>query len=601
MALEEQGLRELMRQVADGKASRRDFMRTMLGLGLSGPLLAEMLATHPSARAQETRVAPQTVTPTQRGGGGTLRLLYWSAPMILNAHLGFSMPDAAAARVVYEPLISIDPEGDFIPILAQEIHSVENGGRARDGTWTIWRLKRGVVWHDGTPFTADDVIFTWEFATDPAMAAWSRGLFEHIRRIDKLDDHTIKVVFTEPTPVWYFGERGHILPRHLFAEYKGANARNAPYNLKPVGTGPYKIVAFKPGDMALFEINPHYHVPNRPSFDTVELKGGGDATSAARAVIQNGEFDFASIGQIDKDVMERLEQQGRKGMFRFTTGGFVENIQLNRTDPWTEVDGERSSVQVPHPFFTDHQVRQAFALAVGRRTIAEQLYGAAGQPTSNVLNAPRQFQSPNTRWEFDLEKAAHLLEQAGWKRGSDGIRVKDGRRMKVLFQTTTNLVRQKTQAIVKQALERIGIEVQLKAVPANVFVASDPGNPDTNSHFYADMQMSAFYFGIDPQVWMRRFVSWDIAQKANNWSGLNVVRWSNAEYDRLWKQADTELDPVKRAALFIRMNDLLIKDVVVIPMVWRKNVYAVSHTLRGLALSPWDSETWDLAYWYRKT
>jgi peptide/nickel transport system substrate-binding protein len=601
MALEEQGLRELMRQVADGKASRRDFMRTMLGLGLSGPLLAEMLATHPSARAQETRVAPQTVTPTQRGGGGTLRLLYWSAPMILNAHLGFSMPDAAAARVVYEPLISIDPEGDFIPILAQEIHSVENGGRARDGTWTIWRLKRGVVWHDGTPFTADDVIFTWEFATDPAMAAWSRGLFEHIRRIDKLDDHTIKVVFTEPTPVWYFGERGHILPRHLFAEYKGANARNAPYNLKPAGTGPYKIVAFKPGDMALFEINPHYHVPNRPSFDTVELKGGGDATSAARAVIQNGEFDFASIGQIDKDVMERLEQQGRKGMFRFTTGGFVENIQLNRTDPWTEVDGERSSVQVPHPFFTDHQVRQAFALAVGRRTIAEQLYGAAGQPTSNVLNAPRQFQSPNTRWEFDLEKAAHLLEQAGWKRGSDGIRVKDGRRMKVLFQTTTNLVRQKTQAIVKQALERIGIEVQLKAVPANVFVASDPGNPDTNSHFYADMQMSAFYFGIDPQVWMRRFVSWDIAQKANNWSGLNVVRWSNAEYDRLWKQADTELDPVKRAALFIRMNDLLIKDVVVIPMVWRKNVYAVSHTLRGLALSPWDSETWDLAYWYRKT
>jgi len=96
-------------------------------------------------------------------------------------------------------------------------------------------------------------------------------------------------------------------------------------------------------------------------------------------------------------------------------------------------------------------------------------------------------------------------------------------------------------------------------------------------------------------------VSWEIAQKANNWSGLNVVRWSNAEYDRLWKQAETELDPVKRAALFIRMNDLLIEDVVVIPVVWRKNVSAVSHTLRGLALSPWDSVTWDLAYWYRET
>jgi peptide/nickel transport system substrate-binding protein len=288
-------------------------------------------------------------------------------------------------------------------------------------------------------------------------------------------------------------------------------------------------------------------------------------------------------------------------MFRFTSGGFVEHIQLNRTDPWTEVDGERSSVKVPHPFFTDLRVRQAFALAVDRRTIAEQLYGAAGQPTSNFLNAPRQFQSPNTRWEFDLEKAAQLLEQAGWKRGSDGVRVKGGRRMQVLFQTTTNLVRQKTQAIVQKALERIGIEVELKAVPVNVFIASDPGNPDTNAHFYADMQMISYESGIDPQVWMRRFVGWDIAQKANNWAGQNRVRWANVEYDRLWKQAETELDPVKRAALFIRMNDLLIEDVVIIPVVWRKNVSAVSHTLRGLALSPWDSWAWDLAYWYRET
>jgi peptide/nickel transport system substrate-binding protein len=391
-----------------------------------------------------------------------------------------------------------------------------------------------------------------------------------------------------------------ILPKHLFAAYKGANARQAPYNLKPVGTGPYTLVDFKPGDVALYAMNPHYHVPNCPFFDTVEGKGGGDATSAARAVLQTGEFDFAGDMQVDKDVMERLAQQGRKGTFRIVPGTQVERIDLNRTDPWTEVEGERSSLKVPHPFFTDLRVRQAFALAVDRRTIAEQLYGAAGQPTSNFLNSPKPFQSPNTRWEFDLEKAAQLLEQAGWQRGSDGIRLKDGRRMKVLFQTTTNLVRQKTQAIVKQALERIGIEVELKAVPANVFAASDPGNPDTNSHFYADMQMFFYAFGIDPQGQMRSFVSWEIAQKANNWAGRNLVRWANAEYDRLWKQAETELDPVKRAALFIRMNDLLIEDVVVIPVVWRKTVSAVSHTLRGLGLSPWVPNLSDLAFWYRE-
>ena len=320
-------------------------------------------------------------------------------------------------------------------------------------------------------------------------------------------------------------------------------------------------------------------------------------------MIQTGEFDFArNIQDVDKDVRERLERQGRKGRFHVIPGQALMQIRLNRTDPWTEVEGERSSVQVPHPFFSDLRVRQAFAVAVDRRTIAEQLYGAAGQPTSNFLNAPKQFQSPNTRWEFNLDKAAQLLEQAGWKRGSDGVRVKGGRRMKVLFQAPTNLLFQKQQAIVKKALERLGLEVELKAVPASVFGSSgDPANPDSASHFYADMQMFGFGYGIDPQPLMLGFVSWEIAQKANKWTGRNAVRWANAEYDRLWQQAKTELDPVKRAALFIRMNDLVIEDVVVIPVVWRNQVHAVSHSLRGLEVGPWDYALWNLAYWYRET
>src|SRR5262249_40118500 len=154
--------------------------------------------------------------------------------------------------------------------------------------------------------------------------------------------------------------------------YTGANARNAPYNLKPVGTGPYRLVDFKPGEVALYEINPHYHVPNRPFFDTVELKAVADAPSAARSVIQTGDCDFSwSLGSVDQDVRERLAQQGRKGAFRITPSTALLHIELNRTDPWTEVDGERSSLKVLHPWFADLRVRQAFALAVDRRTIAE--------------------------------------------------------------------------------------------------------------------------------------------------------------------------------------------------------------------------------------
>jgi peptide/nickel transport system substrate-binding protein len=604
MPIEEQELRHWVRRVVKGKASRRQFMRTMLGLGLSAPLVASLLATYSPAAAQGARSTPSAFTPTKRGGGGRLRLLWWQAPTIANVHLSTGTKDNDASRVVHEPLAAFNRDGEFMPILAAEIPSFDNGSLSRDGTAVTWRLKNGVVWHDGKPFTADDVIFTWEYAADPATAAVTSGSYQNIEHIDKLDAHTVKVVFTEPTPFWYnafCGIRGQILPKHLVGEYKGQNSRNSPYNFKPVGTGPYKMVEFKPGDVALYEINSNYHVPNRPFFDMVELKGGGDAASAARAVIQTGEFDFGWNMQVEKDVLERIERQGGRGKIHIFPGAAIEHIQLNRTDPWTEVDGERSSLKVPHPFLTDRLVRQAYNVAVDRRVIAEQLYGAAGQPTSNFIDSPKRFQSPNTRWEFNLEKAAQWLEQAGWRRGSDGIQVKDGRRMKIVYQTSVNPVRQKTQAIVKKAFEQIGVEAELKTVNAAVYFSSDPANPDTYAHFYTDIQMYNTGPGSpDPQAHMNQFVSWEIAQKANNWSGRNIIRWSNADYDRLWKQAEAELDPVKRAALIIRMNDLLIEEVVIIPVVWRNGVVAVSHKLHGMQLTTWDSNLWDLAYWYRE-
>jgi peptide/nickel transport system substrate-binding protein len=594
MLTEDTDLRHWVRGVAEGKTGRRQFMRAMLEVGLSAPFVANLLAAYSPAAAQGARGAPSAFTPTKRGGGGRLRLLWWQAPTIANVHLSTGTKDNDASRVVNEPLVSFNRDGEFIPILAEAIPSLENGGLSPDGTAVTWRLKKGVSWHDGKPFTADDVIFTWEYAADPATGAVTSGSYKNIKHIDRVDEHTVKMVFTEPTPFWYdafCGVRGQILPKHLVGEYTGQNSRNSPYNLKPVGTGPYKMVEF----------NPTYHVPNRPFFDAVELKGGGDAASAARAVIQTGEFDFAWNLQVEKDVLERIERQGTRGKVVIFPQANVEHIQLNRTDPWTEVDGERSSLKVPHPFLTELLVRQAYNLAVDRRIIAEQLYGAAGQPTSNFINSPKRFQSPNTRWEFNLEQAAQWLDQAGWKRGSEGFRVKDGRRMKIVYQTSVNPVRQKTQAIVKKAFEHIGIEVELKGVNAGVYFSSDPANPDTYAHFYADIQMYSFGPGSpDPQAHLNRFVSWEIAQKANNWSGRNIVRWSNAEYDRLWKQAETELDPVKRAALIIRMNDLLVEDVVLIPVIWRNGVRAVNHKLHGMELSDWDSDFWDLAHWYRE-
>jgi peptide/nickel transport system substrate-binding protein len=458
-----------------------------------------------------------------------------------------------------------------------------------------------VAWHDGKPFTADDCVFTWEFVGDPATASRNVASYKDIR-VEKIDSHTIKVHFKKPTPFWadaFCGVSGMILPRHLFEGFKGDKSREAPTNLKPVGTGPYRFVDFKPGDIIRGELNPNYHMPNRPYFDTIEVKGGGDAVSAARAVIQTGEFDYAWNMQVEDEILKRLEQGG-KGRADIVAGGNIEHIQINFTDPNKDVDGERSSAKTMHPFLTDPAVRQALNLLVDRAAVQEQIYGRTGLATANFLNQPARFQSKTTKWEFNVEKANQILEAAGWKKGADGIRAKDGKRLKVLYQTSINAPRQKTQAIVKQAAAKAGIEMELKSVTAAVFFSSDVANPDTYAHFYTDIQMfTTTMTQPDPEMFMLQFASWEVASKDNKWQGRNITRWKSEEYDKLFRAAESELDPVKRAALFVRMNELVIQNVVVIPVVFRPRVAAVSSRLH-VEQSGWDSDFWNLQNWYRE-
>jgi peptide/nickel transport system substrate-binding protein len=584
-------------QVKAGTLSRRAFVQAMVALGLTAPLAGQMLASAGVAQAQ-----PKTMyKPTKRGGGGALKTLWWQGATLLNPHFAVGTKDQDGSRIFYEPLASWDPDGNLSPTLAAEIPTTQNGGVSKDGKSVTWHLKKGVTWHDGKPFTADDCVFTWEFAADPATASVSIGTYKDIK-VEKVDSHTIRVVFAKPTPFWadpFCGVRGMVIPKHLFEAYKGSKSREAPNNLKPVGTGPYRFVDFKPGDVVRGELNPAYHMPNRPFFDTIEMKGGGDAVSAARAVIQTGEFDYAWNMQVEDEILKRLEQGG-KGRADIVTGGNIEHIQLNNTDPWKEVDGERSSIKTKHPFLTDPAVRQALNLLVDRASVQEQIYGRTGVATANFLNAPDRFNSKHTKFEFNVEKASQLLEAAGWKKGGDGIRAKDGVRLKMVYQTSINAPRQKNQAIVKQAAAKAGIDMEIKAVTASVYFSSDPANPDTYTHFYTDIQMyTTTMTQPDPELFMNQFTSWEVASKENKWQGRNITRWRSEEYDKIYRAAETEMDPVKRAALFIKMNDLVIQNVVVIPVVQRPRVAAVSSRLR-VEQSGWDSDFWSLQNWYRE-
>ena len=599
--MDERELRGWIDRVRDGAISRRQFTRMMVGLGLTAPMAGQVLASvglGGVAHAQGRGYAP-----TKRGGGGQVRVLWWQAPTLLNPHFATGTKDEDSSRIFYEPLASFDPDGNLIPVLAAEAPTLQNGGVSKDGTSVTWKLKRNVQWHDGTPFTADDVVFNWEYTVDPATATVKSGNYKDIARIDKLDSHTVKIVFKDSTPFWatsFCGPNGMIIPKHVFEPFKGAKSREAPANLKPVGTGPYRIVDFKPGDSIRAGLNPNYHMPNRPFFDQLELKGGGDAVSAARAVIQTGEYDYAWNIQVEDDILRRMEQGG-KGRADIAVGGNIEHIQCNFTDPWKEVDGERSSVKTTHPFLTDPAVRSALNLLVDRASVQEQLYGRAGITTANFLNSPSKFQSKNLKWEFNVDKANKVLDDAGWKRGADGIRTKDGKKLKMVFQTSINPVRQKTQAIIKQACAKAGIELEIKSVVASVYFASDPANWDTYPHFGTDIQMyTTTMTQPDPQRFMDQFTSSEVASKENKWQGRNITRWRNEEYDRLWKGAEAEMDPVKRAAMFIKMNDLVIQNVVVIPVTWRPRLATVSNKLKNAEQSGWASDFWNLPNWYRE-
>jgi peptide/nickel transport system substrate-binding protein len=619
-------------EVLEGRVNRRQVLTRAVALGLSAPVIASLLAacgdddddddattTEPTATttgaAQATATTggateatattgggaeatattggaaePTAAAPAQAGGGGLLRLLWWQAPTIINPHLSTGTKDFDASRVCLEPLADFDTEGNGLPVLAEEMPSLENGGVNEDGTEVTWKLRQGVKWHDGEDFTADDVVFTWEYASNEATAAVTVGNFELVDSVEAVDDFTVKVTFSQPNPAWFdtfTGPNGMILARHVFAEYVGEKSRDAPANLMPIGTGPFRVTEFRAGDVVLYERFEDYWDAGKPFFDEVEMKGGGDAQGAARAVVVTGEADWAWNIQVEPAILADMEAEGGPGQVVNVPGSSAERIMINFADPNTEVDGARSEPSTQHPLFQNKDARNAIALAIQRDVIAEQLYGAGGQPTANVLNAPAKFISPNTSWEYNLEQARELLAN-----------VPDAEGFQLLYQTSINSVRQKTQEIVKQDLEQLGFSVELKSVDAAVFFASDAGNPDTYPHFYADLEMytngpSSPY----PITWADRYRTDEIASQANSWSGTNITRYNNPEYDKLHDQARVELDPDKQVELFVAMNDLAVNDFVEIPQVWRNGVTCVAKNLKGYVGTNWASDVYDIKNW----
>jgi peptide/nickel transport system substrate-binding protein len=550
-----------------------------------------------------------------RGTSGTLNILYWQAASTLNPYLSGGTKDIHASSLVLEPLARYDEVGNLIPWLAEEIPTVENGDVAEDLTSITWRLKPGILWSDGAPLTAEDVVFTGEYCLNPDMGCNALSAYSDIASIEALDELTVRVNFTTPKPFPYLpfvgAQYGAILQKAQFENCTGAMAQECTeQNFGPIGTGPYIVGEFRANDVVVYEANPNYRDPNKPYFAEVVFKGGGDAASAARAVLETGEADYAWNLQVEPEILRAMEAAGR-GKVVSSYGTAVERLLLNFTNPdpalgdlrsvYEDADGDFIADN-PHPFLSDINVRQALSLAIDRNIIVQVGYGQAGQPTCNILPAPAIYVSTaNDECLIqNVVEANRILDEAGWVRGADGIRAKDGVRLSILYQTSTNSVRQGTQALIKQMWEAIGVETELRNIDAAVFFGGDPASPDTYGKFYADVEMYTNDFpGTDPEGYMGIWTCDEISGPDNQWIGNNDSRWCHPDYEALVAEMAGTAALEQRAVIAKQMNDMLMQNYVLIPLVHRGNTSAHTNSLLGVRFNVWDSELWNIADWSR--
>ena len=613
-------INDLYDDLRAGKLSRRRFIETATTAGATaaaatflangGNTLAAQAtpASSPEASPQASPVAGVPIRPDfgtenqKRGQGDQLRIIWWQAPTTLAPHAAGD----SASNMVFEPLLTYFPDGSIQPVLLDATPSVDNGLLAKDLSSVTLKLRPGLLWSDGKPVTANDIVFTWKWIVEPASTSTSYDVWNTISDLKAVDDLTAVASYDHPLVNWFDAFTGNTLgviyPAHAFNN--DPKNRNDPFLTKPIGTGPYKVDTFTPNDQGTFVINDHYREENKPFFSSVLFKGGGDAVSAGRAVVQTGEFDFAWNVQAEPAVIKEITDSGKQGRIVQSSGATLEVIYLNFSDPNKEVDGARSQKDTPNPVLTDPAVRQAINLAIQRDLIAGEFYGSADLATANILAGSDFFNSPNTSWKYDLDAASKVLDGAGWALNGK-VREKDGIQLAITYAASVNQVRQKTQAVIKQDLEKIGFKVELIQADSTIFFDASAGNDQNSQHFYWDIGMwSADISSLIPvsrlNVWYAGPDGENISQKANNWQKANVQRFKSDEYDALYSQLLETTKTDDAQSLLIQMNDLLIDNVVVVPILIRAFYTAIGNRLRNENLDfdhPFVGYFWNLANW----
>ncbi len=597
--------------------SRRTFLQCAGALGCSLPMaggLAQLglqgvrAANLPNVHAPDAGTEHQT-----RGAGKELRIVLPQAPTGAAPHNARSTADYLAASPVIEPLMHLLPNGTLIPNLIESVPTIANGMLAKDYGSATFTFLKDLTWSDGEPVSSDDLVFTWQWVMTPGNQSSSSAIWGAIAKVEATGAQTAVVTFTQPVANWFEpftgNFNGNLYPAHLFKN-DPAN-RNDAFLTAPVGTGPYTITGFSQSGEITYAINDNFRDPGKPYFRSISLSVNDDPMAAATAVL-TGTSDFAWGLQLAPGAFADHPTADDEGTLASTPESYIESLRFNFSDPAKTVHGEKSQKDTPHPVFSDPAVRRALSVAVNRGQIAAKIYGTGEHPTANVLVGLSSYTSTDTGWEYDLDKANQMLDDAGWV--LDGkTRSKDGVALAFEICSSTNAVRKQILELVQKDFATIGATVTIKQIDPAAFFSIDAGQDQSFYHMFWDAGLWADgTFAAYPLAFMRRWYAGkngeNIAQKANNWLGereaykgviANTQRYANADYDALFEKLEETLDLKEANTLLIQMNDLLVEDVVEIPIVVRADAYAVANRVRtdNLALGAFVTPLWNIANW----
>ena len=494
-------------------------------------------------------------------------------PTVFNPHMLHLEVDEGIHFNLFDPLFNVEPDGSFSPALAAEVPSVENGGISEDGLkWRV-KLRDDVRWHDGTPFTAEDVKYTLELVVDDDFRSARRAGHDLVRNIQVVSPTEITWEMAAPhAPYPAILSWTFIVPKHVLGEAEDPN--RAAFNDAPVGTGPFKWNSRTAGDNIQLDANPDYFGEG-PHLEKLIFKYIPDLT-VLYTQFRTGDIDVIALqGILPDKYAEAKELDGREVVI--DPSGTVESIALN----------------MERPQFKELAVRQALYHAVDKATIIDALYYGLPTPTESYM--PQQsayYYDGLPAHEYSIDEANRLLDDAGWERGSDGIREKEGVRLSFTNSTTAgNNVREQMQQFVQQSFAEIGVEMTISNLPPAVMWGEYWGM----SEFDSVVVGIAFLTGPDPDT-SDYFKSTSIP--AQGGAGQNMMQYVNEEVDTLLESGGVQFDLQERRETYVKVQQIVREDLPLLPLFQYANVRGYKDGLEGYAsnvnvrIESWNANTW---------